>query len=185
MTINPEVYEILKKYSIDKDWGITTLLSVYHGLGLSFIPTEIRRSVNLTKIFEVSQVEGKPHITWNVPLYEGQVIENNEVDPFDWVKEWRERFKAINPERAGTLSECIKRMKWFFATYPQYRKEDVIKATDHYLKQVQSINYLKKSYKFIYEGAGSNKVSLLLEQCELLEELSKSDKNKMNYKGLL
>jgi hypothetical protein len=54
----------------------------------------------------------------------------------------------------------------FFKKYPQYRVEDVKKATKAYISSINDPQYLKSSATFIFEGQGAIKKSLLLNWCE-------------------
>ena len=85
---------------------------------------------------------------------------------FEWVSEWMDLFKAVNPERRGSKADVLRRMKRFFMNNPSVRKDDVFKATQNYLKTISEPMYCKKSHKFIYEIDGS---SMLLDYVENIE----------------
>lgn len=165
MELNNEIVEILKTHKIDKDQGLLCLLGIFHELEIeTSIPHEVVRAVTLTKIVEKDYTNKT--IKWNIPLYSGQQT------AFDWVGDWIEPFGKINPERKGTKRDCISRMKKFFSENPEYRKEDVFKARDMYLSTIKDPQFLKLSHKFIYEGSGAFKSSMLLQWCEKLKEKS-------------
>lgn len=177
MELNKQVVSILKEFKIDKDQGLLCLLGVYHGLEIeSFIPESVIKAINLTKIVEKDYKTNT--LNWSIPLYEG--IQT----AFDWVEEWRKGFRAINPERAGSLKDCITRMKKFFAANPQYRQEDVFRATQAYFRSVSSPTYLKNAHKFIYEGAGDMRSSMLLQWLENTKE-DKKTITETNMKGVV
>ena len=71
-------------------------------------------------------------------------------------------------------------MKRFFSKYPNYRKDDIMKATRAYLSTVTDPKYCKKSHRFIYEDSGVNEYSLLLEWCER----TKSSDKYLKYKKM-
>lgn len=165
MELNNEVVEILKEYKINKDEGVLCLLGIFHGLDVdTLIPDNIIKAINITKIVEKDYSTGT--IKWNIPLYSGQQT------AFDWVEDWMKPFGQLNPERKGVKKDCVARMKRFFGSNPEYRKEDVYKARDMYLSTVKDPQYLKSSHKFIYEGAGDFRSSILLQWCEKVKETS-------------
>ena len=163
MELNNEIVEILKVYKIDKDKGLLCLLGIFHELDIEvFIPDDVIKAINLTKIVEKDYNTGT--IKWNTSLYSGQQT------AFDWVEDWIKPFGQINPERKGVKKDCIVRMKKFFADNPEYRKDDVYRARDMYLRTVKDPQYLKSPHKFIYEGAGTLRSSILLQWCEKAKE---------------
>ena len=160
LVINSEIREILKENDITIVDGLSYLLSLYYDCPSSFTPEIFKLKMLTTNIFEISEKRG---VTWNVSLFEEQLTN------FEWVKEFREAFRQINPDRAGDLNTCVLRFKRFFAKYPQYRVEDIKEATNAYFKSVSSPKYLMKSHKFIFEGqinAGSSELPTWLERLE-------------------
>lgn len=162
MELNPEVFEILKANNIGKSAGTLFLLAVYYKLdteelGLS---EEVIKSINLTKIVE-RDYENKI-IKWNIPLFQGQQTE------WDWVKERYNEKWRVNPNRKDSNPDVLKRMQDFFAKYPQYRIEDIMQATNNYFASMRDPQYLKSSAKFIFDGMGTMKKSMLLSWCEKL-----------------
>lgn len=156
---NPEVIELLKQYKIDKDEGLLVLLGIFYDLDIEAIaPEEVIKAINLTKIVE-KDYDSKT-IKWNISLFNGQET------AFDWVEDWVEGFKGVNPERKGSPRDAISRMKDFFRKYPEYRKEDVYAARDLYFRSLSNPQYCMHSHKFIFDGAGTMKKSTLLGYCE-------------------
>ena len=156
--INSEIKEILRENDILIVDGLSYLLSLYYDCISSFTPDILKLKMLTTNIFEISEKQG---VIWRVPLFEEQLTN------FEWVTEFRDAFKHINPERAGDLNTCVLRFKRFFAKYPQYRVEDIKEATNAYFKSVSSPKYLMKSHKFIFEGqinAGSSELLTWLER---------------------
>jgi len=103
-------------------------------------------------------------LTWKQPLFDKQEVN------FAWVEDFRNTFKKINPERAGTLSTCIQRMKRFFYENPHVRVDEVKGATLMYQRTVTAPQYLITSHKFIFEGAGVSRNSPLEEWVEKYRE---------------
>ena len=137
------------------------LLALYFKIDTkSFGPLTVKRAVRLG-IYEHKQ----DLIVWNIPLFAG----TTDV-AFDWVSEWMDGFKNINPNRKGTKAACVSRMKKFFSENPEVRVDDVFAATQLYFKTVDNPTYLKSSHKFIYEGTGFNLVSMLLQYVEMVRE---------------
>lgn len=160
MEINKEIYETLKEFNIDKDAGVLVLLGIYFKLDVDKVcPEEVIKSINTTKIIDKDYRLGGL-VKWNIPLLAGQEIQ------WAWVKEWNDGFGRVNPNRKDNLVDTTKRMQEFFAKYPQYRREDVIKARNMYFASISSSEYLKSSAKFIFNGIGGSKVSMLLTWCE-------------------
>jgi len=167
MEINKEIVQILKDNKIDKDAGVLVLLGIYFKLDVDTVcPEEVVKAVNITKIVEKDYKVGV--IKWNIPLFVGQEVN------WSWVKEWNDNYAKTNPSRKGALSDVTKRMQEFFGKYPQYRKDDVYKATSMYMQITQS-EYLKSSERFIFDGAGAMKKSILLSWCEKLKDKPKSE----------
>lgn len=164
MEINPEVFEILREYKIDKSQGLLCLLGVYYKLDVNTTCSEETiKAINLTKI--VDRDYERNTIVWNIPLFSGQQTE------WDWVKDWIDGFKRINPDRRGSGTDAVRRMQEFFRKYPKYRMEDIYKARDLYFKSVAGTPlYCMHSHKFIFDGMGAMKKSRLLEYCEKVYE---------------
>jgi hypothetical protein len=155
MEFNPDIYEVLKEYKINKDDGLLVLLGYYHGLEIERLaPESIVKAISLTKILERDYTNNTTK--WNMPLFKGQNT------AFDWVTDWIDGFGKINPERRGSPRDVVSRMQDFFKKYPEWRKEDVYAARDMYFRSVRDSKFLMKSHKFIFDGAGAMKKSILL-----------------------
>jgi hypothetical protein len=170
MEINKDIFEVLKEFKINKDEGLLYLLGVFYKLDVEKVCSEeVIKAMALTKIVDKNYTNGL--ITWNMPLFQGQQTE------WDWVKEWNNKWN-IQKDRKASNPDCIKRMQEFFKKYPSYRAEDIMRATEMYMKTV-SIGYLKNSAAFIFDGAGASKKSILLGWCEKLKEAGSTS----NLKG--
>lgn len=164
MRINPKIKEILKEADIYYDDALCYLLAVYYGHRPTFIPDTLRLKVNATKIVEREEKGG---YKWNLPLYEGAEV------AFEWVKtEYVPLFKEHNSDKGGKVREATSRMKKFFATNPQYRKEEVLEATKMYLMNTDP-KYTMFPHYFIEKGKGLDKTYTLFDWLDKLE-LSKS-----------
>ena len=186
MSINPEVRIILHGAGIAEDEAILYLLAVHFGLKVGSISKPIVKKVNLTGIFNRSFIGNTNLIKWKIPLFANIPVQQNiQVDDvWEWVNtEFRSLFKAVNPDRNGEKQTCITRMKWFFSQYPQYRKLHVITATKAYLATVNDARYCKKAHKFICEGTGQFRESMLLEWCDRLKT-HMDDSNASTFKKM-
>lgn len=160
MEINKEIYEILKESKIDKDAGILVLLGIYFKVDVDTVcPEEVIKAINTTHIVDKDYSKNN-RLIWNVPLFQGQVTE------WAWVRGYNDSFGKINPSRKDALKDVENRMIEFFKRYPQYRVEDIKRATLEYQKTVKDAQYLKSSAKFIFDGIGALKKSMLLTWCE-------------------
>ena len=164
MELNPQIKEVLQLHKIDVNLGTLALLAIYYKLdGEGVIPEHIQKAINLTGIVTKSY---KTHsLNWNLPLFKGQ-----ETD-WAWVVDWNNKWK-LNPARKSANIDATTRMKEFMKKYPEVKKDDIMKATDNYIKSLGSPQYLMMSAKFIFDGAGSSKKSTLLAWCERLGESS-------------
>lgn len=164
MEINKQIEVILKEHNIDRSQGLLCLLGIYYKLDVdTTCSEETVKAINLTKIVEKDY--NTKRIIWHIPLFRGQITE------WDWVIEWHNKWN-VNPTRKDAEKDVLKRMQDFFSKYPQYRIADVMLATDNYFKTVRDSNYLKSSAKFIFEGIGVAKKSLLLSWCEKLTPIA-------------
>ena len=167
LNFNSEIKTIFDRHSISLHDGLSYLLCLYYGTDPSYIPIELERKILSTGI--VTKEYSSDTLQWNISLFEE--TENN----FEWIVEWMEMFRRVNPERKGLKTDVLKRMKVFFANNPAIRKEEVFKATENYLGSLSSSMYCKKSHKFIYEQDGS---SMLLDYVEKLKEREDEKNNK-------
>lgn len=106
-------------------------------------------------------------------IFEEQTKESTLTDKFAWVGKFRDLFKQANPDRWGTLSTCKERMKKFFSENPEVRVDEVMGATEMYLKNTDR-RYIMKSHKFIYDGVGTSRNSTLEEWIEKFREVVKN-----------
>lgn len=160
MTINSDIKEILKEFKINQNEGTLCLLAYYFNLDPEHTCSEkVVKAINLTKIVEKNYSNGL--LTWNVPLFQEQNIH------WSWVEsEYNIIWARRNYDRRDSNPDCVKRMQDFCAKYPQYGRKEIMKATTAYHTSVRDPQYLKSSAKFIFEGIGAMKKSMLLSWCE-------------------
>lgn len=160
--INSEIRKILSAKAIPIQDGVAFLLCIYYGVSPSYIPEELERRVLATNIVSKDYASGT--FKWNIKLFEEQET------GFEWVSEWMDLFKEVNPERRGTKADVLIRMKRFFVNNPSIRKDDVIEATKRYLKTVSDPIYCKKSHKFIYEQDGTSMLKDFVDRSTQIKE---------------
>jgi hypothetical protein len=173
VTINSDILEALREYKVNGDEAKLYLLGIYFGLNTEYISEKTRKQVNALGIVEREYKDNSSSpntVRWKVPLFNEE-----KEEAFNWISNYMKLFGDINPERKGTKSACMSRMKKFFAEHPEVRKQDVKNAVEAYLKTVSDPQYLKSSHKFIYDGAGFNKVSMLEQYIEQLKASGSKD----------
>lgn len=173
MLINPEIAIVLRTFNINKEDGIAYLLAIYYDVRPSYTPILLVEKMNRTRILVLD--DKSKTLEWNVPLFEEQVT------GFEWVKDWMEEFGNINKDRKGTYKSVAARMKTFFVNNPSIRQDDVMEATRMYLRTVKQSVYLKTSHKFIYEGQGVEKISLLLDWVTRYKEMTASEYGRNDF----
>jgi len=99
-------------------------------------------------------------VKWLVPLF------GDDDKGLEWVTEWMNLFKEVNPERRGSKKDVIDRFDRFFKQYPLFTKNEIFNATKYYLNGLRDPQYCKKSHKFIYDIEGS----MLLDHLEVLQK---------------
>lgn len=153
MEINQEIKEVFKAHHIEYSVGILYLMGVHFKLNTDIIPEVVKKQIAVSKIIERDYENNT--VQWNMPLFNGQEI------AWEWCKDWMSGFGKRNPDRRGDKTSVVARMKEFFSKNPEVRKEDIYAARDLYFKSVSDNQYLKSSHKFIYDGMGKTKSSML------------------------
>ena len=175
MKINQEIFKLLEEHDVDKNEGVLYLLSIYHNVESNCISEKTIRIVNNLGVVERDYKTNT--LIWQVALYEGQNVDS----VWDWVNQYRELFASKNKERTGSKKTCVLRMKMFFAENPHVRKEDVLEATALYLRSVEP-QYVKTAERFIYDGQGNYKTSMLTQWVERVLEIKVKSKIDPNNK---
>ena len=180
VTINSEILEVLREYKVEHNEAKLYLLGIYFGINTESISEITKKQVNALGIVEREYKDNTGHpntVVWKVALF------NEEKDEaFGWIESYMEMFGRLNPQRKGTKSAVMSRMKRFFAEHPEVRKQDIKAATDAYIKTVNDPQYLKSSHKFIYDGTGFNKISMLEQYLELVKESGVTDGRSIKMK---
>lgn len=173
VTLNTEIIAEMRKFKVDINEGTLYLLGIYFDLNTDSISEATRKKVNAMNLVlrEYRDNSSNPHrIKWKVPLF----LEEKD-DTFVWITDYMEAFGRINPTRKGTKDAVMSRMKKFFAEHPEVRVDDIKAAIHNYFKTVTDPQYLKSAHKFIYEGTGFARVSLLEQYVEQVRESKSSD----------
>ena len=177
LKINDEVKSILRTKGIPINEAIPFLICIYFGYDSKYIPEDIKRKIYACNIFTMDYSKPKElQLTWNVSLFEGQV-----VDSFDWIKEYMDMFKMVNPGRRGSRSYVIRRMKELFSTNPEIRKEDVFSATKKYLSEITDPTYVLQSHTFISNENGTP----LLDRIKDMQKNNISSNNPTPFKKII
>jgi hypothetical protein len=156
LNFNSEVKNLFIKHNISVHDGLGYLMCLYYSISPTYIPKELERKILSTSI--VTKDYEHDSIKWNISLFE------ETETGFEWISDWMDLFKSVNPERRGTKADVLRRMKKFFVNNPSIRKDEIFEATKIYLLSISSPQYCKKSHKFIYEIDGSSMLGDYVEQ---------------------
>jgi len=166
MKVSDEIIDALKECNIPVRDALPYLITLHLGYEMpTYIPEKLERQINASGI--VKPGKGSEGLIWQVPLFEGNTTD------FDWVYEWVALFTARDKSKAGNARMAKARMKKFFASNPQFRKDDVFLATKMYIRSVDNSKYMMLPHYFIQKGAGIDAKHELLEWCERLERAKK------------
>lgn len=151
MTINPVLKTAIKESGISVDDGLTVLLAMNFGLR---VPEELSHIETQLLAAKIIVVEGQ-EVKWFAPMFEGMET------AFEWVVDWIKLFKTANPVKTSGVKETTTRMKKFFAQNPDIRKDEVIAATEMYIRNTEA-KYLMLPTYFIFKGKGAETTYTLL-----------------------
>lgn len=160
MMFNPQIEEILNEFGIPREDGLAYLLSIYYDVRPSYTPPLLIQRINTTNILTIGQDR---ELIWRFPLFLHEEVSDAK---WKWTEAWMDEFGKINSKRRGSKKTVLSYMKRFFAENPDVRQEEVIGATHLYFKNLDSPTYLKYSHKFISEGSGQFRISMLEEWVE-------------------
>lgn len=150
MLLNKNICDLLKKSNINLDEALLYLLSLYFEIRNDCISNQVKSKVHTLGIVKQSTTG----LQWTIPLFEGAET------AFEWVKtEYIPLFTAANREKGGHVKESTIRMKKFFAENPDVRKDEVIGATQMYIRETPDSTYLRLPHYFIYKGVGLDRIS--------------------------
>jgi len=192
MEINPEIVELLDEKNMKKDEVLVYLLGLHFNLNVDFIPDIVKKKSYILGIIN-RDFENKGKLIWHIPLFKKKDVIGNDdfitfntgIDPkWQWVvDEYRMLFMNIDGKRGGDRKSCVNKMKKFFMTNPEARKEDVINATNVYLDEfadgTKSSEFLTHADYFIMKSNRS-----LLEQYIEMGTTIKKIVPKSKHKGL-
>ena len=157
MKINEAVFPILREFGIGIADGTSYLLLKYYDMKPSFIPAILEAKMNRTGIY---YIDHNNSLAWKIPLFEQQET------AFDWVKkEYVRMFKEANTEKAGNGNTATRLMKKLFMENPSIRKDEILGATEFYIKNTNP-QYIRLSHYFIEKGKGANKIQELVDWVE-------------------
>lgn len=186
MQINPEVIKVLEDFNINVDEGLLYLLAIHFNLKTEIISEQTLKQVNFSKIIERDYENDK--VVWNLELFLSS--EKNE-DAWSWIEDWRKLFMEIRSDAGGSKTACIDKMKKFFMTHPDVRKDEVIEATKLYLDEFRydksKVKFLQRADYFISktvkaEGT-SDRNSRLEQYIEVYRNSKKVPESSGRFKG--
>lgn len=140
---NPQLKMLLEENNIDVNNALCYLLSVFYELDCSCFSDRLKKEVQLLNIF-VLKYE-KKEVVWEISLFKDFDVN------FDWVNEYRDLFKNVNPKRNGSKQVVTSRMRKLFSLYPDIRKDEVLGATKLYLDSVDNYNYITTAERFLFQ----------------------------------
>jgi hypothetical protein len=167
--INPEITKILKQHNITNNAHIGILFLLNNG----FTPTNspqlfnpiLQREVLATGIVKCHQEQNGTFLFhFEVPLL------STSENAWDWVQDYCNMFKKANLQSGGYVREATIRLKKLFSTNPEIRKDDILGATELYLKNTDP-KFIGLPHYFIEKGVGSNKTQKVLTWVENYLEL--------------
>jgi len=131
----------------------------------------------INEIYDLLQEDGWIKITGSHPPKDIEVRQkflellNSSTDMgiTEWIDEYRELFKGKKPGCIGDREMAVKNMTWLLTTYPQYTKEDVMKAAKYYISTCakDGYRYLVRSHYFLSkEDNAGNKTHMVLTYLE-------------------
>jgi hypothetical protein len=119
--------------------------------------------------YEVSEIYVKT-------MYEAPVIKEKEKTPTINIKELNDKYRELFPKGInnngfpykGDKQGCLKKLKKFTSTYPEYTESIILQSTERYIneKRKENFSYMKLAHYFIEK----NGVSDLASFCEQTKE---------------
>jgi hypothetical protein len=106
--------------------------------------------------------------------------DNTDMNIESWVDEYRNLFKGKKPGTIGDRELCIKHLTWLLTEYPQYTKEDVMKAASYYISTCAKDNYqylMKSNYLLSKEKSSTETSHDILTYLEEVKDESFSEKS--------
>lgn len=146
MTINPQIFCILKEQNFNIENCVTYLLSVYYGLRPTYIDELTVRQVGLSGIAQRDYEKGT--IRWVVPLFNQEQKSN-----WSWITEYRQIFSSVKAGTGGDQGACVELMQEIFAKHPILTSDIVMNAARAYIREFtvgqNDLKYLQRADYFI------------------------------------
>jgi hypothetical protein len=95
---------------------------------------------------------------------------NVELNSF--INDFRNKFKGLKPGSMGSESACKLKMFRWMKENPQYTSEQILNATEIYIKSLNNYQYLQQADYFIYKKEGKDEQSKL---SAFIDEISVDD----------
>lgn len=95
---------------------------------------------------------------------------NSELNSF--INDFRNKFKGLKPGSMGSESACKLKMFRWMKENPQYTPEQILNATEIYVKSLNNYQYLQQADYFIYKKEGKDEQSKL---SAFIDEISVDD----------
>lgn len=155
LSINPLIRAILRKNNIFEADGIMLLIAAYFNLKPSCLKDEtnyyhqIWNKILTLNIFVVDYTTDT--LEWCYSLFGDSLLSFED----QWIKDFMNKFKEVNPERRGDKAAVVKNLKKLTREYPYLTKEKIMEVTDYYLNNLSDSQFCKKSHKFLYDTNGS------------------------------
>ena len=92
---------------------------------------------------------------------------NVELDSF--INDFRNKFKGLKPGSMGSEASCKMKMYRWMKENPPYTPEQILKATDIYIKSLNNYQYLQRADYFIYKKDGKEESSGLAAYIDEIE----------------
>lgn len=136
LLLHKKEYKAVEKLVI-REFGYS---DTYHGEIYYLLEEEGWIKINGSKLPQDIEVRGK-----FLELLSEKEAGNSE----SWIDEYRDLFRNTRSGKMGDKTACIRNMDRLLAANPQYNKEDILKATRHYIRTCNDYNYLTQADYFI------------------------------------
>lgn len=187
--INPEIYDKISEHGVPNilvDQCVLYLLSIYFELLPPIMDADLIRQVNIMKIVE-RDYTNKTTPKWIIPLFISSEQQTDDV--WLWIeKEYRALFIYARRDAGGDKKACVTKMKKFFASYPEVRKDDILLAAKRYIATFggnqTEIKYLQRADYFISKSSSGTIESRLSQYLELIK-LDKAESQGSNVRHIV
>lgn len=170
LQINQQIKDTLKRNNINLADGFIVLSAMWFNLKPSFLEDssnyyyKVWNAILLLGIVRMDYESGS--LDWEIPLFGEFSISFDDA----FVKQFMDKFKAINPERRGDKAAVIRNLKKIRMKFPNITEETINTVTDYYLEHLNNYQFCKKSHKFLWDINGS----VFLQTYDLMLEESMS-----------